>query len=309
MSFRAGNHGPEMWPHCLRLNVAAITYDPLARIDLSKHVSGRPEKLWARLSPSQKASLRRVVYEMKGGDIIYVKQGPKIIDRGVIKGMSGHLAYTFDSQFRIIDPYKVPWAHQVPVEWSSDFPQIDILVGRAQQFTVEPLLPHDVKALESAVRAFGRTTGNSEIVDQVPLIEEAYYRESPARSKFIIRRHNKLSNEFCRWLKTKHGINAQQEHNRVDVRFGLKNQTVLAELKTCFGVGTTKSIREALGQLFEYNHYPPRGTCHKWLIVLDNEPSREDRRFIEILRETRCLPLTIAWQMKQGFSFYPGWPE
>ena len=181
-----------MWPHCLRFNVAAITYDPLARIDLSKQAPGQPEKLWAQLAPSQKASLRRVVYEMKDGDVIYVKQGPKIIDRGVIKGRRGHLAYRFDSQFRIVDPYGVPWAHQVPVEWSLDFQPINILVGRAQQFAVEPLSPPDVKRLEVAGGASGRKLGGSEIPDRdraEPLIEEAYYRESQARSKFIIPRH------------------------------------------------------------------------------------------------------------------------
>jgi hypothetical protein len=82
MSFRVGNQGYEMWPDCLRLGVAAITYAPLAKVDLSKHLPGAPKELWDRLEPTQKASLRRVAYEMRAGDIIYVKQGPsRFIER------------------------------------------------------------------------------------------------------------------------------------------------------------------------------------------------------------------------------------
>jgi len=82
MSFRAGSQGHEMWPDCFRLGVAAITYYPLERTDLSKYREGEPQKLWAQLKPTQKASLRRVAYEMKARDVIYVKQGPKIVSKG-----------------------------------------------------------------------------------------------------------------------------------------------------------------------------------------------------------------------------------
>src|ERR1700735_5673217 len=123
MSFRVGNQGYEMWLACLRLGVAGITYNPLARTDLSKHGEGEPKKLWDRLKPTQKASLRRVAYEMKAGDIIYVKKGPRIIDKGRVEGVTSKPAYFFDSDFRLRQPNGNPWAHQVPVEWSSDFPE------------------------------------------------------------------------------------------------------------------------------------------------------------------------------------------
>lgn len=75
MSFRVGNQGHEMWP-CFRLGVAAITYPSLAETDLSKLPNGEPKELWAQLAPTQKYNLRQVAYEMKAGDVIYVKQGP-----------------------------------------------------------------------------------------------------------------------------------------------------------------------------------------------------------------------------------------
>jgi len=96
-----------MWPECLRLGVAAIGYDPLFTTDLSNYPAGEPQQLWSKLKPTQKASLRRVAYDMKLGDVMYVKQGPMIVDRGTITG-----SYAFNSHFRLIDPYGNPWAHQ-----------------------------------------------------------------------------------------------------------------------------------------------------------------------------------------------------
>jgi hypothetical protein len=40
-----------MWPQCLRLGVAAITYSPFTKIDLSKYDKGEPKHLWDRLEP------------------------------------------------------------------------------------------------------------------------------------------------------------------------------------------------------------------------------------------------------------------
>jgi hypothetical protein len=126
--------------------------------------------------------------------------------------------------------------------------------------------------------------------------------------KFIVPRHKKLSNDFCKWLESEHKTKATQEQQRVDIRFSLKGAAMLAELKICFGVGTTRSIREALGQLLEYNHYPPRKVADDWLIVLDEEPSEADRRYILTLRDKRSMPVTIGWQTSEGFLFYPKWP-
>ena len=256
MSFRAGNRGPPVWDQCLRFGVAAITYHPLELTDLSKHPQGEPKHLWEQLEPSQKASLRRLAYEMATGDVIYVKDGPKIVDKGIVTG-----AYRFDSQFRLADPKGgAPWAHQVTVDWSRQFSPITRLLG-AEPLTVKELSSADVEQLEKA-ESEAAPPGDqpSDLAHPEtsapraqPLVEDAYYRESPARLKVIVPLHNRLSNDFCKWLKRKHKIAAAQEQQRVDIRFTAKNLAVLAELKICFGAGTTRSIREALGQLLEYN--------------------------------------------------------
>ncbi len=173
MSFRVGNRGYKMWPDCFRLGVAAITYSPLAMTDLSKYPEGEPRARWAKLAPSQKASLHRVVYEMKRGDVIYVKEGQEIVSKGVVKG-----PYQFDSKFGLRDPGGVPWSHQVPVDWVPDFPRTRALVGRSQQLTVEKLSTDDLKRLGAMV------TRATESDRRVEAIEgEAYKKETVFRRR------------------------------------------------------------------------------------------------------------------------------
>ncbi|MGH7455743.1 MAG: HNH endonuclease [bacterium] len=188
MSFRAGNQGHEMWRDCFRLGIAAITYYPLVKTDLSKYPNGEPKELWAQLESTQKASLRRVAYEMKAGDIIYVKQGPKIVSKGVVKG-----SYQFDSKFRLIDPNGEPWAHQVPVEWVSDFPEIEILLG-SEPLTVKELSPDNVQKLEAAIEKVSESNRQKEVVEGETYKIEAVFR---SRNRALIQAKKANSDYRC----------------------------------------------------------------------------------------------------------------
>jgi predicted HNH restriction endonuclease len=148
MAFRVGPQGHPMWPECRRFDVAAITYYPLAQIDLSKFPPGQPKDKWAELSPPQKYSLRKVAYDMRKGDVIYAKEGAKIVGRGIVKS-----SYQFDKRYRIIDPNGTPWAHQVRVEWASDFVPIRMSLGDQQRYTVRELTEGDIKRLGREVKA------------------------------------------------------------------------------------------------------------------------------------------------------------
>ncbi len=143
---------------------------------------------------------------------------------------------------------------------------------------------------------------------QNELSEEAYRRITSALLKIIVPRHRRLSNAYCRWLKSELGATGVQERDCIDVRCEIGGRDVLAELKICHGTSTRKAIRESLGQLLEYNHYAARRPAQDWLIVLDVRPSRTDLQFIDSLRAARKLPLMIGWRTRNGFSFYPSWP-
>lgn len=176
-----------MWPDCFRLGIAAITYYPLVRTDLSQYHYGEPKELWKQLEPSQKASLRRVAYEMKAGDIIFVKQGTKIVSKGVVKG-----SYQFDSKFRLIDPNGEPWAHQVPVKWVSEFPAIKILLG-AEPLTVKKLSLDDVKKLEVAVEKVSAYNRQAEATEGEIYRKEVIFR---SRNRALIQA-KKANSDYC----------------------------------------------------------------------------------------------------------------
>jgi hypothetical protein len=153
MAFRCGNRGPSLWEECKKYNVAAITYDPLAKFDLTSHKYNEPYSLWKELSPAQKSSLRHVVYDMKNGDTIYVKDGKQIICKGTVLGKLDR-AYVFDESFRIIDPNGTPWPHQVPVKWETSFRSINILLG-AEQNAVLELTGERLEKLQKALSDSG----------------------------------------------------------------------------------------------------------------------------------------------------------
>lgn len=196
------------------------------------------------------------------------------------------------------------------IETFDQYPLLDTITGSqsvGHRFTRFTYLTRDFPQNNAP---HGESTRQADhATTQGPLAEDSYYRESAAKLRIIVRRHSKLSNDFCRWLKKEHGIEARQEQQRVDVRFSYDNKSALAELKVCYGVGTTKAMREALGQLLEYNHYPKRVAADLWLIVLDDQPSKKDQRFIDLLRKERSLPVTVGWRNKKDFLFHPDWPQ
>jgi hypothetical protein len=146
------------------------------------------------------------------------------------------------------------------------------------------------------------TVANDNYGKASPLAEDAYYREIGAQLRQIIPLHNALSNAFAAWLKNKGYRDIQQETNRVDVEFKSKEGLHRAELKTCHGVGTTKAIREALGQLLEYNHFGNRTAAAVWWIVLDRAPTATDKAWVQVLRDERGLPLVLAWRVGTEFA-------
>lgn len=146
MAFRAGKNGHELWPICQRLGVAVIEYAPVDDIDLAAYPVGEPEAAWAQLASTQKTSLKRFAYQMAEGDVIYVKQGPKIVGRGVVQG-----PYFFDSKNCVADPGGTPWQHQRRVRWTPAFPELRIQLGRQQAMALVPLTVTDVTSVEQGV--------------------------------------------------------------------------------------------------------------------------------------------------------------
>jgi hypothetical protein len=150
MAFRCGIKGDELWPECWNHKVAIIEYSPFDDCDLSLHSEGKPRSRWAKLRGSQSHSLSRFVYKMEEEDIIYVKQGPVIVAKGVVKG-----PYFLDKRDTIIDAYGVPWQHQRKIRWTRYRTEVPIQIGYAPNVTLVPLVRDDVRRVEKAAIALG----------------------------------------------------------------------------------------------------------------------------------------------------------
>lgn len=251
MSFRCGNRGAKMWPQCLAHGVAAITYDPIQTTDLSRYPQGQPEKLWARLAPAQKASLKRLAYEMTAGDTIYVKEGKFIIGRGTVLG-----TYAYDKANRIRDPFGSYWNQQVPVDWESNFPRIPILLG-AEQFTVTPLTPEQATRLQRETQEINAQIEASEVMEGELITAEATFRK---RNRTVIAAKKALSDglcEACRFsfpvrYRTLKDCLVAHHKNPIGARTGSSRTTVddiLLLCPNCHAVAHTKEPPLSLDEL------------------------------------------------------------
>lgn len=102
--------------------------------------------------------------------------------------------------------------------------------------------------------------------------------------------HNELSNMMVEYLKKNGYTKVKAEENYVDIKcIDMSGQKVFFELKTA---QTVKSaIREALGQLLEYNHYPNTNKADKLIIVTKYEPEDEDIQYLTGLRLIYKIPV------------------
>lgn len=102
--------------------------------------------------------------------------------------------------------------------------------------------------------------------------------------------HNELSNSIVDYLKKNGYQNVKAENDHVDISCQDSLGTrILFELKTAKTVKA--AIREAIGQLLEYNHYPNHNKADKLIIVTAHEPEQEDMQYLMGLRTIYHIPM------------------
>jgi len=87
---------------------------------------------------------------------------------------------------------------------------------------------------------------------------------------------------------------SETEVDHVDITLWTSRETILIEIKTA---GKAKEcIREALGQLLEYNHHgePGRFKAHELVIVGPEQSTQADKDYIHDLRQKYRLPIAYA---------------
>jgi hypothetical protein len=301
MKLRDGKGGHDMWPACRARGIASFTHQPILNTDLTNLQK-------ADVDPNVKGSARPSIWyfawEIKGGDVIYVgdSKTQQLVGRGIVSGNLGSRAYRYNAGNAIAPPAPptTPWRHEVPVEWETNFKSIPYKDPAPQN----SVFPFRIPALERQM-----DSGKADDHGTRDLLNElAFQRETPASKRTIAGLHRSLSNDFRRWLEREFELKVVQEKNRIDLTFKLASRKHLAELKICYGGDTRHAIREALGQLLEYNHYQSYDEADFWWLILDCEPSKADRKFIAVLIEKYRIPLTIAWTKGNEFLTFPSSP-
>jgi len=122
--------------------------------------------------------------------------------------------------------------------------------------------------------------------------------------------HLKLSKKFIKWLGRRGFKNIQSEfvlanHDRIDVLFYLKGKPIFSELKTISGSSAKRAIREALGQILDYQYYGSTDNASELWIVVNDECSDNDVLFVKRLIDQHQLPLRLVWEKNRGFTSYP----
>lgn len=111
------------------------------------------------------------------------------------------------------------------------------------------------------------------------------------KSEYIMTlKHNRLSNEMVKHLKCKGYTGVVTDKEFVDIQAtDSQGNKIFFELKTA---GTVKlAIRQALGQLLEYNHYPNKNNADKLIIVTELEITTQDMQYLTGMRSRYNIPV------------------
>lgn len=186
--------------------------------------------------------------------------------------------------------------------WRYFYPESEHYLSTLQDFIlyVKPIVDDYLsKHPESNIPLANKET-NEKYVKALPCYTE--YMESIKKSKkpgsvkvkaseYIMSfQHKELSDAMVDYLKANGYQKVKAEENYVDIRcVDSSGKTIFFELKTA---QTVKSaIREAIGQLLEYNHYPNTKKANKLIIVTKHEPEKDDIQYLMGLRTVYNIPV------------------
>ena len=193
-----------------------------------------------------------------------------LVGLGHVLGRDGALGYFYDKRSPIQTADGVVWRHLIRVDWEDVFQEIPYK-DRSANTTVLSLDEQSLlKASALAKRAGYRKHGLSGAkVDLALGLEEAYPRATPGIIRLIVPKHIHLSRAFQGWLRAQHAIESRREVQQVDMEFMVGSEGAMVEFKIAYNQKTKPAVREALGQILEYNHYPKREATKMWFLVLD----------------------------------------
>jgi len=154
----------------------------------------------------------------------------------------------------------------------------------------------DKNKLKEINRIFDKLrSGNMDLEDDTRLNEDAHIRTINRSEKLIKPLHNKLSNDLKKYLLDQGFIDIEQERDAIDLIAKKGKSTYMFELKVVNTPYVRHSIRDALGQLLEYNYYPDRKTFNYLSIVLNRKPSKVEIEWCKTLNRIG-IHFELFWQ-------------
>ena len=137
------------------------------------------------------------------------------------------------------------------------------------------------------------------------------YRVTQSGEIVIDPMHKKIQNAIAQLLKDDYvhlyledPLNGGQGQ-KIDMKGLLKNSDEwhYYEIKTD---SAKQSIREALGQILEYDHYPSTTRAAKLFIVGPEKPDESDCKYMQLLREKYGSPVWFRWYSFEENKLYEG---
>jgi hypothetical protein len=152
---------------------------------------------------------------------------------------------------------------------------------------VEGSAAFPAQAPQSERRGFVWSSGN-----KARVIATTFERSSKTVEKSL--RHNQLQAALFEHLQSIHGDGVSGEQitadgTYVDVAVCQSGEYAYYEIKT--GLSAQSCIREALGQLLEYSHWPGAQPAAQLFIVGESPLDDDARVYLETLRKRYSLPL------------------
>lgn len=119
------------------------------------------------------------------------------------------------------------------------------------------------------------------------------YRYSSVKDVVIDPKHKQMENKIFDILQAEGYSKVYRENQHVDITAQTpEGSWHMFELKTA---SAKQSIREALGQILEYAHYPSEVNAEKLFIVGPDKPKDDDIKYLSFLREHYHLPIWYRW--------------
>ena len=182
-----------MFAKCRPMSLAAITYAPLFRTDLSRYGLEQKPPGWEKLASSQKGSISKFAWEIRAGDSLYVRDSSRphqLVGFGRVLGKEGELAYFYNERSPVKTKEGDVWRHLIRVDWEHPFTAIPYKDHSANT-TVLRLDENELSEFrERAKRIEYKNHGLSDgEVHLASGLETAYPRATPATIRMMLPRH------------------------------------------------------------------------------------------------------------------------